>query len=577
MEYLDLEEGSGETNEIKDLCVVGKVLSNKPCHVSAVSNVCNIAWKTRASFSVVPWGNNIFLFRFEEAEDKDHILKDGPWSISNNLLILEPLEIGGTVEDVEFSHCPFWIQIHGLPVEKMTRANAELIGKRLGKLLAVETSHDGILLGRSFLRVRAAIKVSDPLPKGFWLRRKPGGGDDIWISYKFEKLTDFCYACGRLGHENKGCRFATREDGPNSGYGPGLRTGRVRQSAIPIEEIRQEVDEAEIRVENLLRSRPKVKSGLSTARISDAPPSRVVPTRTVRNDSVPTGSPQSRISDSAPGVTGVHPSLVSGTPTRPPPVIIPNRIVTDLNSLGDPKSLLGSDTLASLSLPSIIVGRTPAPNPNSPTAQYSSLTPPYFVTEPSDSPKSLDSNSLLKPVNLSPAQPVIVEMSPPISPNSTIITPNPTKKTLSPQIDISLATVFKSLAIKRKAQEEPEEPSGSKILRLCAPNYPNITQPNSQLAITHPSKPKIPKVARTTKRKGNHAKPRGSACSGIGDLLVCEENLCEVSIHQSLDGQGNMDSSDTREGSLTQATEVFSVSGNGQGLVAGPKQPQRQC
>lgn len=311
MEYLDLEEGSGETNEIKDLCVVGKVLSNKPCHVSAVSNVCNIAWKTRASFSVVPWGNNIFLFRFEEAEDKDHILKDGPWSISNNLLILEPLEIGGTVEDVEFSQCPFWIQIHGLPVEKMTRANAELIGKCLGKLLAVETSHDGILLGRSFLRVRAAIKVSDPLPKGFWLRRKPEGGDDIWISYKFEKLIDFCYACGRLGHENKGCRFATREDGPNSGYGPGLRTGRVRQSAIPIEEIRQEVDEAKIRVENLLRSRPEVKSGLSTARISDAPPSRVVPTRTVRNDSVPTGSPQSRISDSAPGVTGVHPSLVS--------------------------------------------------------------------------------------------------------------------------------------------------------------------------------------------------------------------------------------------------------------------------
>lgn len=149
MEYLDLEEGSGETNEIKNLCVVGKVLSNKPCHVSAVSNVCNIAWKTRAPFSVVPWGNNIFLFRFEEAEDKDHILKDGLWSISNNLLILEPLEIGGTVEDLEFSHCPFWIQIHGLPVEKMTRANAELIGKRLGKLLAVETSHDGILLGRS--------------------------------------------------------------------------------------------------------------------------------------------------------------------------------------------------------------------------------------------------------------------------------------------------------------------------------------------------------------------------------------------------------------------------------------------
>lgn len=341
--------------------------------------------------------------------------------------------------------------------------------------------------------MRAAIKISDPLPKGFWVHRKPGGGDDIWISYKFEKLTDFCYACGRLGHENKGCRFVTREDGPNSGYGPGLRTRRVRQSAIPIEEIRQEVDEAEIRVENLLRSRPEVKSGLSTARTSDAPPSRVVPTRTVRNDSVPTGSPQSRISDSAPGVTGVHSSLVSGTPTRPPPVIIPNRIVTDLNSLGDPKSLLGSDTHASLPLPSIIVGRTPAPNPNSPTTQYSSLTPPYFVTEPSDSPKSLDSNPLLKPVNLSPAQPVIVEMSPPISPNSTIITPNPTKKTISPQIDISLATVFKSLLLSEKLRRNSKNQVALKSFACVPRTTPISPNPTLNLLPHTPQNLKFPK------------------------------------------------------------------------------------
>lgn len=51
----------------------------------------------------------------------------------------------------------------------MTRANAEIIGRRFGKLLAVETSADGVLLGRSFLRVRAAVKIIDPLPKGFWL------------------------------------------------------------------------------------------------------------------------------------------------------------------------------------------------------------------------------------------------------------------------------------------------------------------------------------------------------------------------------------------------------------------------
>ncbi|KAF7149567.1 hypothetical protein RHSIM_Rhsim02G0238400 [Rhododendron simsii] len=211
-EILDLEEGSGESGILQNQCLVGKILNTKPCNITAVSNVCNVAWKTRASFSIIPWNNNTFLFRFEEAEDRDLILKEGPWSI------------------------------HGLPIEKMNKTNAELMGRRFGQLLAVESSHDRILLGRSFLRVRAAIKLDDPLPKGFFLRRKPGCGKDLWISYKYEKLTDFCYDCGRIGHENKNCKFVSREAGERSGYGPELRTGRARQSAIPIEEIRQQVD-----------------------------------------------------------------------------------------------------------------------------------------------------------------------------------------------------------------------------------------------------------------------------------------------------------------------------------------------
>ncbi|KAF7153142.1 hypothetical protein RHSIM_Rhsim01G0175100 [Rhododendron simsii] len=211
---------------------------------------------TRASFSVVPWSNNTFLFRFKEAEDRDLILKEGPWSVANNLLVLQPLPDGGSVADIVFTHCPFWIQIHGLPVEKMNRANAELMGRGFGRLLAVENSHDGILLGRSFLRVKAETKLDDPLPKGFFLRRK-SGYDDLWISYKFKKLTNYCYACGRIGHENKNCKFVSREAGERSGYGPELRTGRrVRQAAIPIEEIRQQVDEAEVRVNLLLQRRP---------------------------------------------------------------------------------------------------------------------------------------------------------------------------------------------------------------------------------------------------------------------------------------------------------------------------------
>ncbi|KAF7112413.1 hypothetical protein RHSIM_RhsimUnG0231800 [Rhododendron simsii] len=74
----------------------------------------------------------------EHPEDKNTILLDGPWSIMNSLLVLQPLEDGMVIPDLEFSKCPLWIQVHGLPIKKMTRSTVELLGRRVGSLLGVE-------------------------------------------------------------------------------------------------------------------------------------------------------------------------------------------------------------------------------------------------------------------------------------------------------------------------------------------------------------------------------------------------------------------------------------------------------
>lgn len=139
-EILDLEEGGGETGEISNLCIVGKILSPKMLNVAAVSNILTAAWRCKSPFSVVSWNNNVFLFRFENSEDKTSVLKEGPWSVMNNLLVLIELVDGAAISDLDFSKCPFWVQVHGLPVGKMSRSNAEIIGRRFGKLLAIEAS-----------------------------------------------------------------------------------------------------------------------------------------------------------------------------------------------------------------------------------------------------------------------------------------------------------------------------------------------------------------------------------------------------------------------------------------------------
>ncbi|KAH7855032.1 hypothetical protein Vadar_020421 [Vaccinium darrowii] len=224
LEFLDLDEGSGDSSLNSSVCLVGKILHGRTIKAHILANILSVAWRTRAPFHVDDWNNNVFLFRFEDVADRTNILQEGPWSIMNNLLSLKPLEDGMVVSELDFSFCPFWVQIHGLPVEKLSRANTEIIGRRLGKLLALEASPDGYCLSRGFLRVRVEINTSQPLSKGLWIREKTGVSNDRWISFKFEKLPDFCYACGRLGHDNKSCRFVSRSDDENSSYGPIMRT-----------------------------------------------------------------------------------------------------------------------------------------------------------------------------------------------------------------------------------------------------------------------------------------------------------------------------------------------------------------
>ncbi|KAK7836938.1 hypothetical protein CFP56_021851 [Quercus suber] len=53
----------------------------------------------------------------------------------------------------------------------------------------------------NFHRVR--IDVSKPLSRG--RRVVPEEGTKTWVSFKYEKLTNFCYWCGMVTHDEKDC------------------------------------------------------------------------------------------------------------------------------------------------------------------------------------------------------------------------------------------------------------------------------------------------------------------------------------------------------------------------------------
>ena len=47
------------------------------------------------------------------------------------------------------------------------------------------------------------LKIQKALVDGFWLPIEDRGRR--WIRLKYEKLSDYCYGCGKLGHVLKSC------------------------------------------------------------------------------------------------------------------------------------------------------------------------------------------------------------------------------------------------------------------------------------------------------------------------------------------------------------------------------------
>lgn len=154
------------------------------------------------------------MFEFEREDDRDRILDQAPWSYMGHHMVLQVLPPHIQISELQFHSCSFWIQAYGLPPQNFSAKNAKtIIGDSIGDFIKVD---EHSLLSTQYLRFRTTIDIQDPLPLGFFSPRE--GLPPIWINFKYERLPNFCYRCGRLDHEQDDCLYDDME-----GYGPNLR------------------------------------------------------------------------------------------------------------------------------------------------------------------------------------------------------------------------------------------------------------------------------------------------------------------------------------------------------------------
>ncbi|KAL2942601.1 hypothetical protein RDABS01_030951, partial [Bienertia sinuspersici] len=150
------EEDSAVMGEQISLCLVGKLLSKNPYSVEALKNTMKATWRI-----------------------EDNVIK----------------------AEITFETIRFWVKAYDVPLSKRTKSMAMSMASKMGTFIEYDDSDP--LGWNRFMRFRVDLRLDKPLRR--WIRVSVSGGSK-WIELKYEKLMDFCYACGCIGHSLNGCQ-----------------------------------------------------------------------------------------------------------------------------------------------------------------------------------------------------------------------------------------------------------------------------------------------------------------------------------------------------------------------------------
>lgn len=203
--------------------IVGKIFAKKTVNKETLRKSLPRILRSRGRTKIEMVGHNLFVASFSLATDKRIALEEGPWHYFQDLMILKETDTMQTPADVEFNEITMWVQCHNVPMACMEAGIIRRLGEKVGTVEEVDVGEEGLCLGK-FARVRVTRRIDEPLIRCIPITQEHTDREVLAI-LQYERLPQFCFRCGRIGHISKECEDKFMDDTAPK-YDNWLRAGR---------------------------------------------------------------------------------------------------------------------------------------------------------------------------------------------------------------------------------------------------------------------------------------------------------------------------------------------------------------
>lgn len=147
---------------------------------------------------IVP--NNRAHFLFPSREAMDTVTRRGPWSFNEWMVAMGTWD--GDLPIEYPNHVQFWIQIRDIPIQFYIYSIVNHIASTLVDIAETDFNLDAAT-NREFARFRVNWPLNQPLV--FNRRFRFGSHNEVPITFRYERLRNYCFRCRSLCHDVMKC------------------------------------------------------------------------------------------------------------------------------------------------------------------------------------------------------------------------------------------------------------------------------------------------------------------------------------------------------------------------------------